>query len=801
MANQLTKIMSDSERDELLNKAKDRKSPSHSKKPIAKNMRNQGKESDHGQRMADEEISVLEKTADAVKELIGQLKDSIAQGNGEFSQRNSKVGQIDYLKENVLNAILRNHRVEGQPLLSIGENIGEGGFSVVYSLRQSDGSIYDDLALKVTDPFMAFRYQHKGSNLKDTLAELCEDQKFLNICAHIDTECMINRIIQEKKLKYCVPFYEDLSFIDDSVRFHMSFMVMSRMDGSIQERPKQIGDSLENWQIAHKMLAEVLESLQFLSEHNGDRNIFSRDIKPANILYRYRNGEIHFYLSDFGMSSIGESYSNHTRFMTPGYTAPETEKDIRSDLFSLGRTAFYICNGYSLGETDHSISKRFHDEQEMEATYWDNTPEELRAIIQKSVSPNPEDRYESATEMLKEVLTLNFQKRQEIMGRAKTEMATNLGRQELRHQEEIHKLEQKIDELKNSEASFNEQINGLNEQISAKDNEIRRFRNELAQTRQKNNLLQAALDNGDATNEGLTIQVSQLGEKLKEKEKEIKQKQQKIEQLEKLHPQLQQLQEENSELKTERENLKSQIDALRTQVQNLQSVNGNPQGQKRVNRQASTQMKQSIIPPIFVPYDRFESIRKAKEKDIVTFGRYPQNGSASESIEWIVLERNGKGMLLISRYALDCKPYNTKHEAVTWEICTLRAWLNNTFYQMAFTGEEKGIIQVSQLKNEDNPEYGTEGGKDTNDKVFLLSLEEAKRYFPNDEARRCKPTANAVANDAFDFMIGICLWWLRSPGDNSRSAADVSIDGSVDASGCFVNDDFVGVRPALRINL
>ena len=200
MANQLTKIMSDSERHELLNKAKDRKSPSHSKKPIAKNMRNQGKESDHGQRMADEEISVLEKTTDAVKKRLGQLWDSIAQGNGEFSQRNFLVERIDYLKENTLNRILRNHWVEGQPLLSVGEMIGKGGFSRVYSLRQSDGSIDDDLALKLTDPFRAFSHQY-SFNPKGTLEELCENQQFLNICTHIDTECMINRIIQEKKLQ------------------------------------------------------------------------------------------------------------------------------------------------------------------------------------------------------------------------------------------------------------------------------------------------------------------------------------------------------------------------------------------------------------------------------------------------------------------------------------------------------------------------------------------------------------------------------------------------------------------------
>ena len=112
------------------------------------------------------------------------------------------------------------------------------------------------------------------------------------------------------------------------------------------------------------------------------------------------------------------------------------------------------------------------------------------------------------------------------------------------------------------------------------------------------------------------------------------------------------------------------------------------------------------------------------------------------------------------------------------------------------------MIQVSQLKNEDNLIYGTSGGEETKDKVFLLSIEEAQRYFPNDEARQCIPTPYAVANGAgFNIELKTCWWWLRSPGFESFSAAGVDNDGSLLFNGYWVNIGSSAVRPSLRIHL
>ena len=203
--------------------------------------------------------------------------------------------------------------------------------------------------------------------------------------------------------------------------------------------------------------------------------------------------------------------------------------------------------------------------------------------------------------------------------------------------------------------------------------------------------------------------------------------------------------------------------------------------------------------------------------DIITFGSYEQDNVTSngeEAIEWIVLDVvNGKALLL-SKYALDCQPYNTEYVNVTWETCTLRNWLNSDFYNTAFNASEKTKIQSTTLVNANNPNCGTNGGNNTTDKVFLLSLSDinntnygfASSYFDDDVARRCQPTAYAKAQGCFTSTTsgyeGNCWWWrLRSPGDYSNSAAEVRYDGYVDYCGGFVNNDNSGVRPVLWIDL
>ncbi len=210
--------------------------------------------------------------------------------------------------------------------------------------------------------------------------------------------------------------------------------------------------------------------------------------------------------------------------------------------------------------------------------------------------------------------------------------------------------------------------------------------------------------------------------------------------------------------------------------------------------------------------EKWNTYKNFKVGDSYTFGAYEQDNdqeNGKEAIEWIVLDKDtndGLSLLLVSKQALDCQPYNSSYTDVTWESCSLRKWLNDTFLNEAFTSAEQEKIQNTKVSADKNPGYSTDPGKDTTDKVFLLSIPEAEQYFSTDEARKCVPTAYAIAQGAYTsdrYTSGgkaTCLWWLRSPGCAQIRAADV-VGGVVFCYGDSVRADSVCVRPALWIDL
>ena len=205
-----------------------------------------------------------------------------------------------------------------------------------------------------------------------------------------------------------------------------------------------------------------------------------------------------------------------------------------------------------------------------------------------------------------------------------------------------------------------------------------------------------------------------------------------------------------------------------------------------------------------------KKIKLAINGEIVKLGSYEQDNNTSngkEEIEWQVLERQDNKILLISKYALDCQKYNSENTDVTWENCTLRSWLNSTFLSNAFSESEKSMIADTKVTAEENPNYSTNPGNDTTDKIFLLSINEVNKYFTTDESRKCVPTAYSIGQGA-DISSSetpgakaTCWWWLRSPGGSQSYASDVYLGGSVSNRGFRVDVSYVCVRPALWINL
>ncbi|MDR0248142.1 MAG: DUF6273 domain-containing protein [Oscillospiraceae bacterium] len=193
--------------------------------------------------------------------------------------------------------------------------------------------------------------------------------------------------------------------------------------------------------------------------------------------------------------------------------------------------------------------------------------------------------------------------------------------------------------------------------------------------------------------------------------------------------------------------------------------------------------------------------------DIITFGAY----------EWRVLDvQNGKALIITDKI-IDFRSYHSEWEDITWADCDLRAYLNGEFYN-SFSAADRARIVETRNVNKDNQWFGTSGGADTTDKIFLLSLEEAVKYFgdsgqlangnPNSDwyiddqynSARIARTAKAVPES--DYPPGSAwTWWLRSPGYHSSGATFAHRDGELDVEGNPVHNDVLGVRPAMWLDL
>jgi len=203
------------------------------------------------------------------------------------------------------------------------------------------------------------------------------------------------------------------------------------------------------------------------------------------------------------------------------------------------------------------------------------------------------------------------------------------------------------------------------------------------------------------------------------------------------------------------------------------------------------------------------SDKKQPEAEYVVFGAYeqdnnPENGK--EEIEWLVLGKENGEMLLISKYILDANHVEKFYDI--WEERPLRSWLNEDFYSEAFSEEEKGKIVKTRVENPDNEGYFVSGGA-TEDKVFLLSVNEAKRYFGEDDSvygnSRLETTATEYAaaqgvtvNMFEDDWKGNSAWDLRSNGYHEGYVAWVTDRGSI-SDGGHAQAENCGIRPVIRI--
>ena len=168
-----------------------------------------------------------------------------------------------------------------------------------------------------------------------------------------------------------------------------------------------------------------------------------------------------------------------------------------------------------------------------------------------------------------------------------------------------------------------------------------------------------------------------------------------------------------------------------------------------------------------------------------------------EPIKWRVIKCENGEALLLSDIVLDKQKYNKRLKKVTWEKSTLRKWLNKKFMNRAFSSSEQEAIRTTKVINEDNYYYKTDGGNDTLDKIYLLSLsetDEEKEYGFTDSYGMTIKYSNYADLDDYQY------WWLRTPGEKNISAAAVDMFGEAYVGG-GESDMELGIRPVLHLNL
>jgi len=199
--------------------------------------------------------------------------------------------------------------------------------------------------------------------------------------------------------------------------------------------------------------------------------------------------------------------------------------------------------------------------------------------------------------------------------------------------------------------------------------------------------------------------------------------------------------------------------------------------------------------------------------DKVAFGEY----------EWRVIDVQNNAALIISEEIIEQRAYHDSYVDITWADCELRKYLNGEFYD-TFTETDKSKIIPVVNKNLNNQWFGTNGGAETRDSIFLLSVEEVVcRYFGDSSAKlqnrgknqnywfQRKDENNSKRSAVFKG--GRWWWWLRSPGRVGVKAVYIHGDGNIGIQGnnilkCNVGGPFHhlgdnkgGVRPALWLSI
>ncbi len=255
----------------------------------------------------------------------------------------------------------------------ITELIGEGGMADVYK------------AVDVVDG--------KNIAVKILKKEFAESEEFLR------------RFRNESKAIAVLSHPNIVKIYDVGFSEKIQYIVMEYIDG-ITLKEYIENERVLSWKDAVHFVTQILRALQ----HAHERGIVHRDIKPQNIMM-FTDGTIK--VMDFGIAKFAREEGKTATDQAIGtvhYISPEQARgditDAKSDLYSVGVMLYEMLTGQKPFDTDNPVSiavMHMHNVAELPRRINPDIPVPLEEIIVHAMEKVPDDRYQTAIEMIKDI--------------------------------------------------------------------------------------------------------------------------------------------------------------------------------------------------------------------------------------------------------------------------------------------------------------------------------------------------------------------------------------------------------------
>lgn len=278
------------------------------------------------------------------------------------------------------------------------EEIGNGTFGSVFRIESRQGEV---CALKVIP------VPYSESSVYDAMQSYGDIEQVRNSFNDQVNTILTREIGTAKQCASCPYIFRifEEAVVDDLENRAIRY-IMVRMEMLSELKPYMNSPGMRQRDVLH-LMENIATALVFLE----GKHILHRDIKPANIMVD-RQGL--YKLTDFGEARVTRQDASHTIARgTPYYMAPEVRTssryDRRADIYSLGMVAYYLLNHMTYPFGQFGIRPREGYERRMNGETCPPIPNvdaKINNVVLKCVAYRPEQRYQSASELLQDLREL-----------------------------------------------------------------------------------------------------------------------------------------------------------------------------------------------------------------------------------------------------------------------------------------------------------------------------------------------------------------------------------------------------------